>query len=52
MLQVNLLRDGVVRSWMGRWGLDTGTHDDGLTSAEREELRRLRKENRQLRTER
>ena len=32
--------------------IDGGTRDDGLTSAERDELRRLRKENRQLRTER
>ena len=31
---------------------DTGLRGDGLTSTEREELRRLRKENRQLRDER
>jgi transposase len=32
--------------------LDEGRREDGLTTAEREELRRLRRENRQLREER
>jgi transposase len=31
---------------------DEGRRDDGLTTLEREELRRLRRENRQLREER
>ena len=31
---------------------DEGRREDGLTTAEREELRRLRRENRQLREER
>jgi transposase len=32
--------------------LDEGRREDGLTSSEREELRRLRRENRQLKLER
>ena len=32
--------------------VDEGRREDGLTTAEREELRRLRRENRQLREER
>ena len=32
--------------------LDAGRRNDGLTTAEREELRRLRRENRELREER
>ena len=31
--------------------LDRGEHDDGLTTAEREELKRLRRENARLRQE-
>ncbi len=41
-----------IHGWIKQAELDGGTRDDGLTNAEREELRRLRKENRQLRTER
>ncbi len=41
-----------IRNWVGRADRDEGRRADGLTSAEREELRRLRRENRQLRQER
>ena len=41
-----------IRNWMAQAERDTGLRSDGLTSTEREELRRLRKENRQLRDER
>ena len=44
--------DQTIRNWVRQAGLDEGRRDDGLTSAEREELRRLRRENRQLREER
>ena len=39
-------------NWIKQADLDSGRRDDGLTSAEKEELRRLRRENRQLREER
>lgn len=41
-----------IRNWVRQSDLDQGRRDDGLTTAEREELRRLRRENRQLREER
>ena len=41
-----------IRNWVAQADRDEGRRSDGLTSAEREELRRLRRENRQLRQER
>ena len=41
-----------IRNWIKQADLDAGTRTDGLTSVEREELRRLRKENRRLQQER
>jgi transposase len=41
-----------VASWLGQADLDDGRGDDGLTSAEREERRRLRREVRELGEER
>ncbi len=41
-----------IRNWVGRADRDEGRQADALTSAERDELRRLRRENRQLRQER
>jgi transposase len=39
-------------NWLKQADLDTGRRTDGLTTEEQEELRRLRRENRQLREER
>ncbi|HIJ42576.1 MAG TPA: transposase [Rhodospirillaceae bacterium] len=41
-----------IRNWVSQADRDEGRRQDGLTSADREELRRLRGENRQLRQER
>jgi transposase len=41
-----------IRDWARQADRDEGRRDDGLTTAEREELRRLRRENRQLREDR
>jgi transposase len=41
-----------IRNWLKQAALDGGRRTDGLTTAERDELGRLRKENRQLKTER
>ena len=41
-----------INSWIRQADRDEGRREDGLTSQEREELRRLRRENRQLKIER
>ena len=41
-----------IRDWVAQWERNAGRGDGGLTTAEREELSRLRRENRQLRLER
>ena len=41
-----------IRNWAVQEERDRGQRKDGLTTAEREELARLRRENRQLRVER
>src|SRR5450759_3745133 len=41
-----------IRQWVKQAALDEGLRSDGLSTAEREELTRLRRENRVLREER
>ena len=41
-----------IRNWVRQADRDTGRRQDGLTTAEQDELRRLRRENRVLREER
>ena len=41
-----------IRNWVKQADRDSGKRQDGLTSAEKEELARLRRENRALREER
>ena len=41
-----------IRNWVAQSGRNAGRGDGGLMTAEREELNRLRRENRQLRLER
>ena len=42
------LTETAVRDWVRQADLDAGVRTDGLTTAEREELTRLRRENRRL----
>ena len=44
--------DQSLRTWIKQADLNAGRRTDGLTTEEREELRRLRRENRVLREER
>jgi transposase len=41
-----------IRNWVKQADLDQGVRSDGLTTEEREELQRLRRENKQLKMER
>ena len=41
-----------IYNWVAQAGRDAGVRHDGLTTAERQELSRLRRENRQLKMER
>ncbi len=41
-----------IRNWVAQAARDAGRGDGGLTTTEREELNRLRRENRQLKLER
>ena len=41
-----------ISNWIAQADRDAGKRKDGMTTAEREELQRLRKENRQLKLER
>ena len=41
-----------IRNWVAQAERDAGCRNDGLTTAERDELRRLRRENHQLKLER
>ena len=45
------IAESCLRRWMKQNQLDRRERDDGLTSAEREELRRLRRENARLKQE-
>ena len=40
-----------IRNWVAQAGRDTGARKDGLTTDEKDELRRLRRENKVLRQE-
>ncbi len=44
--------EATIYAWMAQAERDEGRRQDGLTSAEKEELVRLRRENRQLKLER
>ena len=41
-----------IRNWVAQVARDEGRRDDGPTTAERDEINRLRRENRQLKLER
>ena len=44
--------EATIRNWVKQHEIDTGEREDGLTSEEKEELKKLRAENRQLKEER
>lgn len=44
--------DQAIRNWLRQADLDEGRREDGLTTVERNELQRLRRENHQLKEER
>jgi len=46
------LSPGSIRNWVKQADVDEGRRHDGLTTDERQELARLRRENRRLRLER
>jgi|ERR671938_255649 transposase len=46
------ISDQTLRNWLRQADIDAGRRHDGLTTGERDELRRLRAENRTLRMER
>lgn len=46
------LSSQTVRNWIKQSDLDAGRRSDGLSTAERDELSKLRKENKQLKIER
>ncbi len=46
------IAESCLRNWLKQDQVDRRVRDDGATSAEREELRRLRRENARLREER
>lgn len=46
------ITDMSIRNWLRQADLDTGRRTDGLTTEEKQELARLRKENARLREER
>jgi transposase len=41
-----------IRAWVKQADIDEGRREDGLTTVERDELKRLRRENRELKMER
>ena len=43
---------GAIRNWVAQQERDAGRREDGMSSDERQELSRLRRENKQLRIER
>jgi transposase-like protein len=45
------IAESCLRRWIKQSQLDRGERDDGLSSSEREELKRLRRENARLRQE-
>jgi transposase len=45
------IAESCLRRWIKQDGLDRGQRDDGLTTREQEELRRLRRENARLKQE-